>query len=60
MTLRCECGGAVTLQDYRARGGEERDVIEWYECAECSDMGRLRLCSGTVESVRGCLEREEP
>jgi hypothetical protein len=53
VTLRCECGGVVTID--RQSYGEDM-AFESYECANCGDTGTLRHDS-TGTTITGCLTR---
>ena len=59
MTLRCECGGAVTIVrgTYPDVSGDVGDgFTETYECASCGRTGTLAV-DGTTRQTRlsGCL-----
>jgi len=54
MTLKCECGGSVTLQDTRESGDETR---EYYRCVACGRTGDVRFGDNGVDH-RGCVTAE--
>jgi len=51
MTLRCECGGVVEIENGGKIGD---DIIEDYRCIVCGRTGQLRTYRGE-ESLTGCL-----
>jgi hypothetical protein len=56
MTLRCECGGSVRIQD-----GVETDVgfVEKYECEVCGRRGTYKVDTETdTDRTTGCLVSE--
>jgi hypothetical protein len=55
MTLRCECGGAVSLVGSNGTTDPSRDRFEHYECGSCGQRGFLRLGSDGSETLSGCL-----
>jgi len=59
VTLRCECGGAVTIvrgTDPDAPGDVGDGFTEIFECASCGRTGTLAV-DGTTRQTRlsGCL-----
>lgn len=54
MTIACECGGAVEIEEQTY--GEDM-AFESYECVSCESTGTLIITdSGT--SLSGCLVRQ--
>lgn len=52
MTLRCECGGQVRIENGGTIGD---DIIEDYRCVRCGRTGQLRTYNGR-QQLSGCLE----
>lgn len=57
MTLRCECGGAVTVQRGSAPDPEADSFWEEYECVECGREGRYvhYIAPNRSDNLSGCL-----
>lgn len=56
MTLRCECGGRVRVQDGTDPEDSAGGFFELYECQACGRTGTLRADTTTNEThLSGCL-----
>jgi hypothetical protein len=58
VTLRCECGGPVRVQDGTDPDHADRGFFELYQCADCGRTGTLRADGTTGKThLSGCLTR---
>jgi len=53
VTLRCECGGPVELQNGTDHG--DGNFFETYECTSCGRTGGYSHDRVTGDSLTGCL-----
>jgi hypothetical protein len=45
------------LQDHTVYDDEHDTVVEWYECQDCGQMGKLKMRKKERNELAGCLER---
>ncbi|MFQ3295724.1 MAG: hypothetical protein ACI8VE_002813 [Natrialbaceae archaeon] len=57
VVLRCECGGAVRVQNGTDPENSGDGFFETYECESCGRTGTLTYDRHTGTSITGCLIR---